>query len=667
MSRLKDISIKLDSPEESDRSSGIVDLVRLGDLRAVPILKRIIGRDESLKVRYSARKALTILKDRLSNDLDKKDKRKLTQINLNSLQTLLYSESEKKRCQAVDAAVKYNDPRASNLIIKRLKTESSTLVIKSLLLGLAILLKTKSIQIIADYMSNIDADIRSGATEALSYIRHESVLPYLLVAFSDSEEKVRSEAKNTLSSLTSVQQISAFKDILINREDRVKMRALKVLFCLKESYSVSLLALALKDKSDTIVKESKSLLTKLAENKFENAQKVLSSSDFINKSPATEIIKKYTVDNEIKLKSKKPMDKIAVLHRLISENSKNKIGVIQKILKVEKEKRVLSKAIIAAGILGNSDTISFLKQFLENEDPRIRANAVEAVYRLSQAGNNINDIGFMLPMLKDNNNRVRANAITALRKDYYKESTRALKKMVSSSDIKDRISSIYVISDIIEPDDSFFLESLLMDRSPEVRNRAFDCLKIFQQKNISEANEIIISFEKKRNNISESVKSSNEMTKKNSEFSQMVQNKTIEKVNDHSNNTALSSIIICSECGFENDGWRLKCRKCKAALKKNNIQMSSNTLVKKTTSIINDRADKKNILDKRSYSVTEKKSEMNNCDSVMENNGFIKSFIKDLEQKTTFERILITSLLMFILIYLPLLIIMLVQKYIFIN
>lgn len=631
MTRLKDISQKLESPNESDRQAGIIELVRLGDLRVVPVLKRIIGRDQSTKVRHSARKALTILQKHVSSDLEKKSNNN-KQINLNALQSMLYSKSEVKRCQGVDAAVKYNDPRAVKLLYKRLKIEESLRVCKSLLLGLAILGQKDSVKVLSEYLSHKDPDIRIASVEALAYIKDESIIPYLLISFQDSDKKVREETLVTINSLPPNVQINAFKDILINREDRVRIKVLDLLYILKKEYTVPLLAMALRIKSNAISDKARDLLTKLSSQEFENAHKALKSMEELIDAPPTKIIKKYTIATKEDLKNKKPMDKVFILHKLINDNRTDRISDIHRIIQKERDIRVLSKAIMAAGVLGNNETPALLLDFLGDSDDRIRANTVEALFRLDK----VNYQNLFLPLLKDINNRVRANSIIALHSSHNRESVRTLRKMVSSSELKDRLSSIYVISDIMDESFCGLLEGMLMDIVPEVRNRAADCLRIFSQKGILTADTILKSFEDKRNQRQQSnnEKNNENNINKNSEASD--------------SNTTKFSINICPYCGFENDGWRIKCRKCKASLRSQN------------------KSPKPQIKLTGSYKRTNN-SKNNQIESTSDSKNFLKDFFDNLNKKSSMERLVITSLIMFVLIYLPLLVIMLLQKYIFIN
>jgi HEAT repeat protein len=682
MTRLKDISQKLESPDESERQAGIIELVRLGDLRVVPVLKRIIGRDQNMKVRHSARKALTILQKHVNPELEKKSK-KTKQINLNALQSMLYAQSEAKRCQGVDAAVKYNDPRAVKLLYKRLKTEESLKVTRSLLLGIAILGQQDSLKVLADYLSHKTSEIRCASAEALSYIKTESVVPYLLISFQDSDKKVRKETLSTINSLPAGVQVNAFKDILINREPRVKKKVLDVLYSLKKEYTVPMLAMALRDKDKAISARARALLEKLRAENFENAGRALKSIDDLKDAPPTKIISELRAAPKEELKNKKPVDKILILHKLINDNRKDRIADIHRILEKEKDSRVLSKAVVAAGILGTSQTIKLLLRFLEDPDDRIRANTVEAVFRIDSE----NYQNRLLDLLKDKNNRVRANAVMALYSSHKKEAGRTLRKMVSSSELKDRLSAIYVISDIMDESLCTLLESLLMDRVPEIRNRAADCLRIYSQKGISSAEDVLKSFEEKRSRAKESDSSFSNIVPGSSPLSSPVQ-QAEQKVP-----VSAFSINKCPKCGFENDGWRKNCRKCRTALKSGKgtlqneqsaaeVRPDSMPAPKEASSLQKTFASapkkypsapgfKGQVSSpgshKSSMDPGMKKMSFSDAEKEFDKKGFIREFLEDLNNKSPMERLFITSLVMFILIYLPLLVIMLLQKYVFIS
>jgi len=74
---------------------------------------------------------------------------------------------------------------------------------------------------------------------------------------------------------------------------------------------------------------------------------------------------------------------------------------------------VVSAIVKAVGLLGRSDEMAFLGQYLAHEDPRVRANAIEGMARSEAAGR----FNLYAAMLGDEHHRVRINAAVALRKE----------------------------------------------------------------------------------------------------------------------------------------------------------------------------------------------------------------------------------------------------------
>jgi HEAT repeat protein len=103
---------------------------------------------------------------------------------------------------------------------------------------------------------------------------------------------------------------------------------------------------------------------------------------------------------------------------------------------------VRSTATSALAIIPNATSKRMLHSALRDPDPRVRANAVEAVDR---SGDSKSATTELLPMLSATDNRVRANAVKALLKLGVREAAKTLLRMLEDEDRAQRISALWLV------------------------------------------------------------------------------------------------------------------------------------------------------------------------------------------------------------------------------
>ncbi len=108
--------------------------------------------------------------------------------------------------------------------------------------------------------------------------------------------------------------------------------------------------------------------------------------------------------------------------------------------------RVLSKAMMALGQIGLSKAHGCLAGLLPSANPRVRANALEALARLPMSAKDAIELFF--PYLGDKNNRVRGNAIVAFYPHDHKRAIEELRKMIASDRALDRATAAWVASQL---------------------------------------------------------------------------------------------------------------------------------------------------------------------------------------------------------------------------
>jgi HEAT repeat protein/Tfp pilus assembly protein PilF len=110
---------------------------------------------------------------------------------------------------------------------------------------------------------------------------------------------------------------------------------------------------------------------------------------------------------------------------------------------------------------------------LRDEDPRVRANAIESIESIKSGS----IVGIIQPYLEDPSNRVRANVAKAIWKYGDFDVSETLKQMLEHKDKWYRASAAYAIGEI---KDSRFIRELaraLKDEDPDVRRNATNALR----------------------------------------------------------------------------------------------------------------------------------------------------------------------------------------------
>lgn len=125
------------------------------------------------------------------------------------------------------------------------------------------------------------------------------------------------------------------------------------------------------------------------------------------------------------------------------------------------------------GLLGDPESLPVVERLLSDPDHRVRANAVEAVVAIA-AGR---DMHRLVPLLMDPNNRLKANACIALHGRGYHGVREALRSLVSSPRVEERLSAVYAIHQIGVQVASL-LGGLLPNPEAEVQQRAEDCKRM---------------------------------------------------------------------------------------------------------------------------------------------------------------------------------------------
>jgi class 3 adenylate cyclase len=134
---------------------------------------------------------------------------------------------------------------------------------------------------------------------------------------------------------------------------------------------------------------------------------------------------------------------IPILARLGRESEQVRELLVE-LVSEDEDQKVLATAIRALGNLPGFGDHRKLETYLGHEDPRVRANTIEALDGLL-SGDGLNVVA---PLLHDPNQRVKANAAVMLWKNGRRAVVRVLVKLSQSEDARERASAVFALGEL---------------------------------------------------------------------------------------------------------------------------------------------------------------------------------------------------------------------------
>jgi hypothetical protein len=172
------------------------------------------------------------------------------------------------------------------------------------------------------------------------------------------------------------------------------------------------------------------------------------------------------------------IEKISLLKDYASPQNSRILPTLHKLLHKDSTPEIISTVISAIGRFRHTTSIAILTPFLEHENDRIRANAIQALGIILPGP----QLEILRPFLEDAHHRVISSTIVALHKQFPAESLSALRKMAESLSEKEQLSAIYCMGAIETDLPADLFRHLYQSDSPKVKERLSDFL---QTRNIS--------------------------------------------------------------------------------------------------------------------------------------------------------------------------------------
>lgn len=178
------------------------------------------------------------------------------------------------------------------------------------------------------------------------------------------------------------------------------------------------------------------------------------------------------------LEHEDPKIRLRAISRLVEAGDRSALPSLVARLRPETHHKVLASLLVAVGKLGTKEQMGPLGEFIDHEEPRVRANVIEALIHL----NTTSALPIILPLLADPNSRVRASAARALDRLGPTRVMDVLTKMMKSPHKWMRGSAVYAFALMPRDQAAPLVEAALGDPDETVRRRAGKVKALFEKK-----------------------------------------------------------------------------------------------------------------------------------------------------------------------------------------
>lgn len=347
---------------------------------------------------------------------------------------------------------------------------------------------------IVEFLKDEDPRVISTAIEVLDEISNTTALASIAQLTEHPNNRVRATAIKALHNLGDEESFNLFAKMIQSPHSAYRDSAAYSLsqICIPEG--VKLLSILLLDEVESVrgkalsgletmakanIDEAREVLRRLTEenpyglwadkliefmkeglNKTEEDTKQINESLLVNPSVAG-LAALYSDSNELRM---------AAIQKLSQDKSvEESASMIVDRLKLEKDSRIIASALIALSKVKGAikGRINVLQSYLDHHNDRVRANAVEALVKLTEP----RDRMFLVKCLEDTNNRVLGNCIVALWSTCQNLAKKSLEKLIHSADLNYQLTAVYCIGELSDWKLAKSCLTLLNSKYPQVCER----------------------------------------------------------------------------------------------------------------------------------------------------------------------------------------------------
>jgi HEAT repeat protein len=478
MTTRKKILLLLRSSDETDRRTGIIELVRIQDPLKGPLLLKMAGEDPSVELRYYAKKALDALVRAQTIKGDPP-----ARIMARTIAEMLDAADPQTRLAGLKKAMESPHPEMKALIKQSLDREVLPHLKASFIITLGRIGSDEDIPLLRECLNDDDQRIRANAVEALAHIGSDQALMLLVPLIGDPDNRVKANALGALQTCGHSARSALLARMATDEPVWMRDSAIYALSRFPTPETLAILTrISHHDPLPRLREKAQAGVLLLTKNRPESEAPAPGAA---NPAYASSPSQPFSTVGEgchpggatTDLLSPHPLKRRLALLKIGNSPNPAELFAILQALQQETDIFLETRQLQLLRGSNFSAAVPIVIRRLTSTDDRVRAHAVEALGSIDPE----NGYAVLLPHLRDGHNRVRANVIIALLGNAAFDPLPPLQAMAEDPREPFRQSALHVISQSPRSEFVPILADLLNDPTPNLRDSAFQSLKKFRR------------------------------------------------------------------------------------------------------------------------------------------------------------------------------------------
>lgn len=386
--------------------------------------------------------------------------------------TLRNGGTDEKRATLARCAA---TPRNSHLpvLLAHLKVESTPVVMAALVRAVLAHRDERSLEQMLEMLYHPDARVRAATVEGFWDWEHPKVHAAVLDRRGDPSPRVKGDAlvfAVLMDRRAAADQVHA---MLEGDKPWVRLAAVYVLGRVKREWATPILSAVLADPHQLPV--VKDLAREVVSSLTVAGAREIAAADSTVRNDLTRHLAAIADAQQLVACLLNPdlLQRIHGLQNCHRFPSHVVVPVIYRMVDTEDDPLVVAALVRALGRVGGEDRLTLLGKFLEHEDPRVRANALEVVSTLEEPLDRVH----LDRLLADEVPRVRIQAASYLFARRPEDALRFFRDMVFGVDPLERESALFSLAKLKDDRVLSILRDALKDRRKDVYRQAYQILQ----------------------------------------------------------------------------------------------------------------------------------------------------------------------------------------------
>ncbi|MCO4783623.1 MAG: HEAT repeat domain-containing protein [Candidatus Cloacimonetes bacterium] len=396
----------IEDPDVNIRRVAIRDLLSSKHPQKIEILKRRSITESDVQLKYELKKYL--------NEYLSIQKKKTPNKNINDIQKALDSDNIETVYKAFSYILKHRQTQFLPQM-KEISKKRNDSLLRANIASLLSFTGQDSLNELQEFLKDEDPRVIACAIDSLMNLGSTNALANVVEFASHEDPRLKSTAIKALLKRGDESAFHLFEKMVQSEYSSYRESVVHALCEITHPRALFLLEKLLKDDVESIRSKALIGIQKLCDSGDLKAQKILSDNlQFKEKLTSNFENTSLEIDTPAALNSNDISLRMNALVEISKSDHTNAIHQIIERLKVEKEIKVISCALIALARVSGPDKlkIRFFMSYLSHKDHRIRASSIECLSTMIAEERK----DFFLAYLNDENNRVIGNAIVALYK-----------------------------------------------------------------------------------------------------------------------------------------------------------------------------------------------------------------------------------------------------------